>query len=118
MHLSFDPEELEEYALRGRDKFIVERVQHTFMRFAVAVHGRNVERITETYLSLSGHHLIPPLLLLRTAGTTEQTLSSEATVYLPLLVDDDAHTLMGTLAYNHSRFQETCVSLQRLDRKM
>lgn len=115
---SFDPEELEQYALRGRDGFIVERVQHTFMRFAVATHGRNIERITATYISLSEQRFIPPLILLRTAGTTDQTLSSESTIYLPLLDGGDAHTLMGTLAYHHSRFQNTCVSLQRLNRDM
>lgn len=115
---SFDPEELEEYALRGRNNVIVERGQHTLMRFAVAIHGCNIERITTTYKLLSARHFMPPAVLLQTAGTIRQALCSEATIYMPLTDDSDIYALMGEVALNHARGRNSCVSLQRLDRSM
>ncbi len=89
---SFDPEELEEYALRGRNNVIVERGQHTLMRFAVAIHGCNIELITTTYKLLSARHFMPPAVLLQTAGTIRQALCSEAGVAVDAVLAETRST--------------------------
>lgn len=115
---SFDAEELEQYALRDSNGIIVERAQHTFMRCAIAIHGGNLERITATYNLISTQRFMPPSALLRTAGTSHETICSEASVSSSLSTAADVYDLTITLARTYARCQNACVSLQRLDRKL
>jgi len=63
------------YLLRSGGK-IVERPQHLLMRVAVALHGRNIERIIETYEAMSNKYFIHATPTLFNAGTRRAGLSS------------------------------------------
>ncbi len=63
------------YLLRIHDK-VVERPQHLLMRVAVALHGRNLEKVIETYTDLSLRYFIHATPTLFNAGTTRAGLSS------------------------------------------
>ncbi|KAI8842176.1 ribonucleotide reductase [Chytriomyces cf. hyalinus JEL632] len=54
----------------------VERPQHLWMRVAVALHGRNLEKVLETYHGLSNRQFIHATPTLFNAGTLREGLSS------------------------------------------
>jgi ribonucleoside-diphosphate reductase subunit M1 len=63
------------YLLRCNDK-VVERPQHLLMRVSVALHGRNLEKILETYEAMSKKYFIHATPTLFNAGTKRAGLSS------------------------------------------
>lgn len=63
------------YLLRINDK-VVERPQHLLMRVAVALHGRNLPKVFETYESMSKKYFIHATPTLFNAGTRRAGLSS------------------------------------------
>jgi ribonucleoside-diphosphate reductase alpha subunit len=63
------------YLLRMNDK-IVERPQHLLMRVSVAIHGDNLEKVQETYESMSNKYFIHATPTLFNAGTEREGLSS------------------------------------------
>ena len=63
------------YLLRIGDR-VVERPQHLIMRVAVALHGRDNDRILETYNAMSNRYFIHATPTLFNSGTMRQGLSS------------------------------------------
>lgn len=63
------------YLLRSGGR-VVERPQHLLMRVAVALHGRNIERVLETYEAMSNKYFIHATPTLFNAGTRRAGLSS------------------------------------------
>ena len=63
------------YLLRF-DGAVVERPQFLYMRVAVALHGRDLVRVLQTYELLSGHAYTHATPTLYNAGTATQYLAS------------------------------------------
>jgi ribonucleoside-diphosphate reductase alpha chain len=63
------------YLLKVKDK-VIERPQHLLLRVAVALHGNDLERVLETYDSMSQKYFIHATPTLFNAGTTREGLSS------------------------------------------
>ena len=71
------------YLLR-LDGEVVERPQFLYMRIAVAIHGRDLDRVLSTYELLSQHAYTPANPTLYNAGTTSQYLAS-CYLYQPIV---------------------------------
>ena len=63
---------------------VIERPQFMYMRVAVAIHGRDIERVLETYDLLSRRAYTPAAPALYNAGTTSQYLASCFTYQPPV----------------------------------
>lgn len=73
------------YLLKVGDK-ILERPQHLLMRVAVSLHGRNIEKVIETYEAMSNKYFIHATPTLFNAGTIREGLSS---CFLLAATDED-----------------------------
>ncbi len=67
---------LEKAYLLRNDDGIVERPQHLLMRVAVALHGRDIERILETYEAMASRYFLHATPTLFNAGSRRAGLSS------------------------------------------
>ncbi|RKO92969.1 ribonucleotide reductase M1 [Blyttiomyces helicus] len=79
---------------------IVERPQHLFMRVSVALHGRDMKKIIETYNAMSRRYFIHATPTLFNAGTRRAGLSS--CFLLTATAEDDSieniYKLLGEMA--------------------
>ncbi len=82
------------YLLKDTSMRIVERPQHMWMRVAVALWGRDLERVRETYDLLSQKFMTHATPTLFNAGTPRQQLSS---CYLIAMQDDSISGIYKTL---------------------
>jgi ribonucleoside-diphosphate reductase alpha subunit len=67
---------LEKAYLLRKENVVIERPQHLFMRVSVAIHGRDLDAILETYESMSNKYFIHATPTLFNAGTLREGLSS------------------------------------------
>ena len=81
------------YLLRIDDKS-VERPQHMWLRVAVAIHGRNMVKVRETYDLMSSKYFTHATPTLFNAGTQHQQMSS---CYLIAMEDDSLDGIFNTL---------------------
>ena len=72
----------------------VERPQHMWMRVAVAIHGRNLAKVKETYDLMSCKYFTHATPTLFNAGTRRQQMSS---CYLLAMEDDSLEGIFNTL---------------------
>lgn len=72
----------------------IERPQHLFMRVAVSIHGRNLEKIQETYYYMSHKYFTHATPTLFNAGTPNPQLSS---CFLLTMEDDSIDGIYNTL---------------------
>lgn len=63
------------YLLKKNGK-IMERPQHLFMRVSIAIHGEDLEKVRETYDSMSSKYFVHATPTLFNAGTMREGLSS------------------------------------------
>lgn len=80
---------LEKSYLLSIKKKVMERPQYLFMRVAIALHGTDLEKIQDTYDSLSNKFCIHGTPTLYNAGTNRQQMSS------CFVKDTMVHTLRG-----------------------
>ena len=73
---------------------IVERVQHMWLRVAIAIHGSNYDLVKETYDLMSQKYFTHATPTLFNAGTTHQQLSS---CYLQAMESDSLDGIFNTL---------------------
>ena len=73
----------------------VERPQHMWMRVAVAIHEKNLEKIKETYYHLSNKYMMHATPTLYNAGTPHQQLSS---CFLLAMESDSIQGIYNTLS--------------------
>ena len=82
------------YLLRINDK-IMERPQHMWMRVALGIHGDDLEKVFETYHSMSQLEFTHATPTLFNAGTTRPQLSS---CFLIAMEDDSIAGIYNTLS--------------------
>ena len=80
--------------LLKKDGVVVERPQHMWMRVAIQLHGKNMERVKETYDALSQGYFIHATPTLFNAGTEHPQLSS---CFLLTMKDDSIKGIYETL---------------------
>ena len=85
---------LERAYLMHINKVIVERPQHMWMRVSVAMHGKNINKIKETYDLMSQKYFTHATPTLFNAGTPRPQLSS---CYLIGMQDDSIDGIYDTL---------------------
>ena len=85
---------LERSYLMKLDGKIVERPQHMLMRVAVGIHGKDMEKLTETYNLLSEKWFTHATPTLFNAGTPKPQLSS---CFLLTMKDDSINGIYDTL---------------------
>ena len=85
---------LERAYLMKKDNKIVERIQHLWLRVAIQIHGEDIEKVKETYLSLSNKLFIHATPTLFNSGTSRPQLSS---CYLLAMEDDSIDGIFNTL---------------------
>ena len=76
------------------NKKTVERPQHMWLRVAVAIHGTNKDKITESYFYLSNKYMTHATPTLYNAGTRHQQLSS---CFLLSMENDSIEGIFNTL---------------------
>ncbi len=76
-------------------KNILERPQHMWMRVSVAIHGRNLEKVKETYDLMSQKYFTHATPTLFNAGTPRQQMSS---CYLLAMKNDSISGIYETLS--------------------
>jgi ribonucleoside-diphosphate reductase alpha subunit len=81
------------YLIRKDDK-VVERIQHLWLRVAVQIHGDDLEKVKETYDSLSLKEYIHATPTLFNSGTKRPQLSS---CFLMAMEDDSINGIFNTL---------------------
>lgn len=67
---------MHKYYLLRQDGVVIERPQFLYMRVAVALHGKDLARVLQTYELLSTHAYTHATPTLYNAGTTSQYLAS------------------------------------------
>jgi len=82
------------YMLRTRDGKACERPQHMWMRVAIQLHGKDMEKVRETYDALSQGYFIHATPTLFNAGTKRPQLSS---CFLVHMEDDSITGIYDTL---------------------
>ena len=82
------------YLLRNKAGKVLERPQHMWMRVAIQLHGRNKDKIKETYDALSQGYFIHATPTLFNAGTNHPQLSS---CFLVQMEDDSIKGIYNTL---------------------
>jgi ribonucleoside-diphosphate reductase alpha chain len=82
------------YMLRTRDGKACERPQHMWMRVAIQLHGKDMEKVRETYDALSQGFFIHATPTLFNAGTKRPQLSS---CFLVHMEDDSITGIYDTL---------------------
>jgi len=85
---------LERAYLLRKDKLVVERPQHMWMRVALSIHKDNLERVFETYDMMSNKYFTHATPTLYNAGTPRQQLSS---CYLISMESDSIDGIYNTL---------------------
>ena len=85
---------LERAYLIRLDGVVVERPQHMWLRVAVAIHGRNLEKVRTTYNYMSRKYFTHATPTLFNAGLQRQQLSS---CYLLTMQDDSIDGIYETL---------------------
>ena len=86
---------LERAYLQRIDGNIVERPQHMWMRVSLAIHGKNLEKVKETYDLMSQKYFTHATPTLFNAGTPRQQMSS---CYLLAMKDDSISGIYETLS--------------------
>ena len=81
------------YLMRVKGK-IVERIQHLFMRVAVALHGDNIKKVEESYDLFSQKYMTHATPTLFNAGTNNQQMSS---CFLEAMEDDSIEGIYNTM---------------------
>lgn len=82
--VSYSLQALYNFYLLRLDGEVIERPQFLYMRVAVAIHGRDIDRVLSTYELLSQHAYTPANSTLYNAGTTSQYLAS-CYLYQPIV---------------------------------
>jgi ribonucleoside-diphosphate reductase alpha chain len=82
------------YLLRRRDGRVWERPQHMWMRVAIQLHGKNYDRVKETYDALSQGYFIHATPTLFNSGTNHPQLSS---CFLLTMSEDSIQGIYKTL---------------------
>jgi ribonucleotide reductase alpha subunit len=90
----FGMKTLERAYLMKTDKVIVERPQHMWLRVAVGIHGRNLEKIAETYYYMSNKYMTHATPTLFNAGTAKSQMSS---CFLVAMEEDSLEGIYDTL---------------------
>ena len=85
---------LERAYLMRINKVIVERPQHMWMRVAIGIHGKDMEKVHETYDLMSKKYFTHATPTLFNAGTPRPQLSS---CYLIAMEDDSIDGIFNTL---------------------
>ena len=85
---------LERAYLLKKDGVPIERPQHMWMRVAIQLHGKNMDRVKETYDALSQGYFIHATPTLFNAGTAHPQLSS---CFLLTMKDDSIKGIYDTL---------------------
>lgn len=85
---------LEKSYLLRKEKNILERPQHLFMRVALCIHRDNLEKAFETYHHISNKDFIHATPTLFNAGTKREQLAS---CFLLSMKDDSVHGIYDTL---------------------
>ena len=85
---------LEKSYLLRKEKNILERPQHLFMRVALCIHRDNLEKAFETYYHISNKDFIHATPTLFNAGTKREQLAS---CFLLSMKDDSVHGIYDTL---------------------
>jgi len=85
---------LERAYLLKKDGLPIERPQHMWMRVAIQLHGKNMDRVKETYDALSQGYFIHATPTLFNAGTAHPQLSS---CFLLTMKDDSIKGIYETL---------------------
>ena len=85
---------LEKSYLLRKEKQILERPQHLFMRVALCIHRDNLEKAFETYHHISNKDFIHATPTLFNAGTKREQLAS---CFLLSMKDDSVHGIYDTL---------------------
>ena len=85
---------LERAYLMRIDKVIVERPQHMWMRVAIGIHGKDMEKVQQTYDLMSQKYFTHATPTLFNAGTPRPQLSS---CYLIGMEDDSIDGIFNTL---------------------
>ena len=85
---------LERAYLLKKDGVPIERPQHMWMRVAIQLHGKNMDRVKETYDALSQGYFIHATPTLFNAGTPHPQLSS---CFLLTMKDDSIKGIYETL---------------------
>jgi ribonucleoside-diphosphate reductase subunit M1 len=85
---------LEKSYLLRKEKNILERPQHLFMRVALCIHRDNLEKAFETYHHISNKHFIHATPTLFNAGTNREQLAS---CFLLAMKQDSVHGIYDTL---------------------
>jgi ribonucleoside-diphosphate reductase alpha subunit len=86
---------LEKSYLMQINGVVVERIQHLWMRVAVALHGDNLEKVEESYNLFSQKYMTHATPTLFNAGTRRQQMSS---CFLVAMKDDSIKGIFSTLA--------------------
>ena len=86
---------LERAYLQRINGTIVERPQHMWMRVSLAIHGKNMEKVKETYELMSQKYFTHATPTLFNAGTPRQQMSS---CYLLSMKDDSIAGIYETLS--------------------
>lgn len=86
---------LERAYLMKINKKIVERPQHMWLRVAIGIHGKNIERVKETYDFMSQKYFTHATPTLFNAGTKRPQLSS---CFLLAMEDDSISGIYNTLS--------------------
>ena len=86
---------LERAYLLKKDGNIIERPQHMWMRVAIQLHGKNFQRVKETYDALSQGYFIHATPTLFNSGTNHPQLSS---CFLLTMKEDSIKGIYDTLA--------------------
>ena len=82
------------YLLKARDGKVIERPQHMWMRVSIQLHGKDLEKVKETYDALSLGYFIHATPTLFNAGTTHPQLSS---CFLVQMESDSIEGIYNTL---------------------
>ena len=83
------------YLLKSRDGKVIERPQHMWIRVAIQLHGKDLEKVKETYDALSHGYFIHATPTLFNAGTKHPQLSS---CFLVQMEDDSIQGIYNTLS--------------------
>ncbi len=81
------------YLMKYNNK-IQERIQHLWLRVAIQIHNEDLDKIKETYISLSNKYFIHATPTLFNSGTKRPQLSS---CYLIAMEDDSINGIFNTL---------------------
>jgi ribonucleoside-diphosphate reductase alpha subunit len=86
---------LERAYLIRKDNKVVERIQHLWLRVAIQIHNEDLDKVRETYNSLSLKEYIHATPTLFNSGTKRPQLSS---CFLMAMEDDSIHGIFNTLS--------------------